>query len=81
MIVDALALELESFEADSIFFQKQKADLRKKYLNKYIAIKEGVIIAYGNSIEEVNKILASKKIEPSKTAIEFVPEEEGIMVL
>lgn len=81
MIVDTLALELESFEADSIFFQKEIGDLRKKYLNKYVAIKEGEIIASGNTIEEVNKILESKKVEPSKTVIEFIPEEEGVMVL
>jgi len=54
---------------------------RKDFLNKFVAIKRGEIIASGNSIEEVNKILESKNIDPAKTVIEFVPEEEGIMVL
>jgi len=81
MITDTLARELKSFESDFIFFQNKKEDLRENFLNKFIAIKNGEIIASGSSIEEVNKILECQNIEPSKTVIEFVPEEEGIMVL
>ena len=50
-------------------------------MNKFVAIKIGKVIASGNSIEEVNKLLEGKNIDPAKTVIEFVPEEEGIMVL
>ena len=81
MIANVLAMELKSFEEDSIFLQNKKADLREEFLNKFVAIKNREIIASGNSIEEVNKILESKSIDPAKTVIEFVPEEEGIMVL
>ena len=81
MIANTLAMELKCFEADSISFQNKKEDLRKNFLNKFVAIKRGEVIASGNSIEEVNKILERKNIDPSKTVIEFVPEEEGIMVL
>jgi len=81
MIANALAMELKSFETDFIFFQNKKSDLREDFLNKFVAIKKGEIIASGNSIEEINKILESKDIDPAKTVIEFVPEEEGIMVL
>ncbi len=81
MITDMLAMELKSFESDFIFFQNKKEDLRKDFLNKFVAIKEEEVIASGNSIEEVNIKLESKNIDPAKTVIEFVPEEEGIMVL
>ena len=81
MIVDTLAMELKCFESDSILFQNKKEDLKKKFLNKFVAIKRGEVIASGNSIEEVNKILERENIEPAKTVIEFVSEEEGIMVL
>ncbi len=81
MITNTLAMELKSFETDFIFFQSKKSELRKDFLNKFVAIKRGEIVASGNSIEEVNKILESKDIDPSKTVIGFVPEEEGIMVL
>jgi len=81
MTASTLAMELKSFEADSILFQDKKEDLRKNFLNKFVAIKRGEVIASGNSIEEVNKILERENIDPSKTVIEFVPEEEGIMVL
>ncbi|MBU4308769.1 MAG: hypothetical protein KJ566_03165 [Nanoarchaeota archaeon] len=74
-------MELKSFETDFIFFQNKKSDLRKDFLNKFVAIKREEIIASGNSIEEINKILESKNIDSAKTVIEFVPEEEGIMVL
>lgn len=81
MIANTLATELKSFETDFIFFQNKKLDLRKDFLNKFVAIKREEIIASGNSIEEINKILESKNIDSAKTVIEFVPEEEGIMVL
>ena len=81
MIVDTLAMELKCFESDSILFQNKKEDLKKKFLNKFVAIKRGEVIASGNSIEEVNKILERENIDPAKTVVEFVPEEEGIMVL
>ncbi len=81
MIADTLAMELKSFETDVIFFQSKKPELRKDFLNKFVAIKRGEIVASGNSIEEINKTLESKNIDPAKTVIEFVPEEEGIMVL
>ena len=81
MINNILAMELKSFETDFIFFQDKKSDLRKDFLNKFVAVKRGEIIASGNSIEEVSKTLENKNIDPAKTVIEFVPEEEGIMVL
>ncbi len=81
MINNTLAMELKSFESDFIFFQNKKEDLRREFLNKFVAIKGGEVIASGSSIEEVNKILESKNLDPAKTVIEFVPEEEGIMVL
>ena len=81
MIINTLALELKSFELDSLFFQKKKEDLRKSFLNKFVAIKNREVIASGSSIEEIKKILEDKSIDPSKTVIEFVPEEESIIVL
>ena len=81
MVTNTLAMELKSFETDFIFFQNKKVDLRKDFLNKFVAIKREEIIASGSSIEEINKILESKNIDPSKIVIEFVPEEESIMVL
>jgi len=81
MIIDTLAMELKCFEADSILFQNKKEDLRKDFLNKFVAIKDEEVIASGSSIEEVNIKLEGKNINPAKTVIEFVPEEEGIMVL
>ena len=81
MITNTLAVELKFFESDFVFFQDKKEDLRKKFLNKFVAIKNKEVIASGNSIEEVKSALESKHIDPAKTVIEFVPEEEGIMVL
>ena len=81
MIANTLAIELKSFEEDFVFFQEKKEELRKDFLNKFVAIKRGEIIASGNSIEEVKRILESENIAPAKTVIEFVPEEEGIMIL
>lgn len=80
-MTNTLVMELKSFESDFIYFQHEKDNLRKDYLNKFVAVHNGKIIASGSSIEEVKDKLEKEGINPSKTIIEFVPEEESIMIL
>ncbi len=80
-MTNTLAMELKSFESDFLFFQKEKENLKKNYLNKFVAVHKNEIVASGSSIEEVTRKLEKIGIDPSKTVIEFVPAEESIIVL
>lgn len=81
MVDNNLAIDLNCFENDLIFFQQNQEFFRKRYLNKFIAIKNKDVICSANSIQEMNNKLKNNGLEPEKTVIEFVPEEEKIMIL
>ena len=81
MTVTSLASELISYQRDIIFTQNNKINLRKSHLNKFIAVKDSKIVEEGNSIDEIKKKLEHKNIDPGKTVIEFIPEEETLMIL
>lgn len=77
----ALANELLTFQSDFLFFQKGINNLRKHYLNKFIAIKNSAIIGAASSIDELKHELDQKGLDISKVVVEFVSEEENFMVL
>ena len=81
MDVENLASELISYQQDVIFTQNNQINLRKSFLNRFIAVKTGKIIDEGNSIDEIKDKLEKKGIDPGKTVIEFIPEEAALMIL
>ena len=54
--------------------------IKEKYKDEFIAIKDGDVVAEANTIQAVMKILKEKKINLSKTLIEFV-HENRILIL
>lgn len=72
---------LIKYEEDYIAFQKQIPRLRETEPNRFIAFRDGKVIATGLSVSEVSKELVSKGIEPSGTVIEFVAKEELHMII
>lgn len=73
--------DMELFESNFLFFQLEIDSLRKKYLNKFVAIKDKKVIGSASSIEELTPKLKKAGVDISKTVVEFVPEEETILVL
>lgn len=56
--------------------------LRAKYANKYVALDNEDVLAFGDSPEEVFRELRRKKIKDVSTiAIEFVPEDLMVWLL
>ncbi|MBS3079069.1 hypothetical protein J4218_03035 [Candidatus Pacearchaeota archaeon] len=76
-----LSHDLERFQEDILYFENKKEELRAEFLNKFVAIKNKRIIDSGNSIEELRNRLENNNQDPARIIIEFVPEEETIMIL
>lgn len=56
--------------------------LRSKYANKYVALDNGSVLAFGDTPDEVFKELRKKKLKDISTiAIEFVPEYPIVWLL
>ncbi len=56
--------------------------LRSKYVNKYVALDNGSVLASGDSPDEVFRELRKKKLKDISTiAIEFVPEDPVVWLL
>ena len=56
--------------------------LRSKYANKYVALDNEEVLAFGDSPDDVFRELRRKKIKDISTiAIEFVPEDQLVWLL
>lgn len=71
---------LESFEKDTLWLHKNLDKLRAKFENKFVAIKEGDVIASDNDIEKIIKKLQESNINPSFTVIEFI-HKKGVQLI
>jgi len=67
---------LMNYEHDFPLFQKEVPRLRLTEPNKFVAFKDGKMVAANSSIDEVKKELNLQGIEPSGAVIEFVSEKE-----
>ena len=76
-----LSFELSNYQKDFLILQDKMSELKRKFPNQFVAIKEGEIISSGSSVEEVSEQLNKRGIEPSGTVVEFVPGNEQVMVL
>lgn len=64
--------ELVSFQNDVVFFDKNYEELKKKFSNKFVAIKNEDVVASGKQIDKVMKQIKQKKLNPSLIFIEFI---------
>lgn len=56
--------------------------LRSKYANKYVALDNGSVLAFGDTPDDVFEELRKKKLKDISTfAIEFVPEDPIVWLL
>jgi len=71
--------KMERAAKNKLWAMSNLGRLRSKYANKYVALDEGRVLAFGDSPDEVFRELRKKKIvDISTVAVEFVPE--GILV-
>lgn len=74
--------EMERSAKNKLWAMKNMGKLRSKYANRYVALDNERVLAFGDSPEEVFRELRRKKIKDISTvAIEFVPEDTLVWLL
>jgi len=74
--------KMERSAKNKLWAMSNMNKLRPKYANKYVALDNGSVLAFGDSPDEVFMELRRKKIEDISTvAIEFVPEDLLVWLL
>ncbi len=71
---------LENFDRDGDWFHENLNYLIEKFTGKFVAIKEGQVIASEDSMDKLSDSLESKKENPSLLFIEFV-HPAGVTIL
>jgi len=79
--LENLSSDLSNYERDFLKLQSLIEDLREKFPNQFVAVKEGEVISNGVSVEKVVDELNKRGIEPSGTVIEFISSTDQMMVL
>lgn len=74
--------KMEQSAKNKLWAMSNMDKLRAKYANKYVALDNEDVLAFGDSPEEVFGELRRKKIKDISTiAIEFVPEDLMVWLL
>jgi ABC-type enterochelin transport system ATPase subunit len=74
--------KMERSAKNKLWAMSNMNKLRSNYANKYVALDNGSVLAFGDSPDEVFKDLRKKKIKDISTmAIEFVPEDPIVWLL
>ena len=78
---EAIELRLRRFEEDVRYLQSLRHELLRKYLDRWVAVYESSIVAYGKSATELRRQLILKGIPPNETVIDFIASERKAMLL
>lgn len=70
--------KLDETEKDYQWFIKNKKELRKKFVNKFIAISDKKVIASSEDVNMLIKELKEKKVEDA--IIEFIEPENVVII-
>jgi len=74
--------KMERSAKNKLWAMNNMKKLRPRYANKYVALDNGSVLAFGESPDEVFKELRKKKLKDISTiAIEFVPEDLIVWLL
>jgi ABC-type enterochelin transport system ATPase subunit len=79
--IDRIAEEMEQAAQNKLWVMSNTVALRAKYADKFVACKNGKIIASANTSEEVFRKLRKKRESLSVVAIEFVSKTPLIRLL
>ena len=76
-----ILISLELYEKDFMDFQKRLQEIRKSNPDQFVAFGKGKVLTSGGSIEKIKSELEKSGIDPSRTVIEFVSENEIKMII
>ncbi|OGI12298.1 hypothetical protein A3K64_03170 [Candidatus Micrarchaeota archaeon RBG_16_36_9] len=72
---------INEMEQDNKWLESHSEEIRKKYENKFIAIKNKSIIAFSPTLDGIIKELEEKGEKPSLVSIEFVHKKDFRIIL
>lgn len=74
--------QMEKSAENKLWAMKNMDRLRSRYPNKYVALDDGRVLAFGNTSEEVFEALRKKRVADISTlAIEFVSKDPYVWIL
>ena len=73
--------ELIKVHGDTEYLKKSYNSLMKNYMNQYIAIKNGNLIAHHKDIGVLLKSIRDKRIDPATVLIEFLHPKDMWLIL
>lgn len=79
--IERIAAEMEQSAQNKLWVMNHMVALRAKYANRFVACKDGKIIACANTSEEIFRKLKRKRENLSVVAIEFVSRSPMIWLL
>lgn len=69
------------FSANAACLEADSAGIHSQYLNKWIGIYKGEVVAVGDTFDEVTHLLESKHIPTTDTLIRFIGQKEMTLIL
>jgi len=72
---------LKIFEKDSCWLLQNYEKVQKEFEEKFVAVKNGKVIADGKNIQELTEKLKKREIDPRITVIDFIPRKDFLLFL
>lgn len=72
---------IESFMSDWIMIGKRLDELRERYPDKYVAVKNGKIVDSDEDLDALLSRLEEKGIDPSRTPVEFISRKPEPLIV
>lgn len=79
--IRGIAAEIEQSARNKLWVMNNMAELRDKYADRFIACRDGKVIASADSSDAVFRKLKKKRENLSVIAVEYVPKEPLIWLL
>ncbi|MCX6664953.1 MAG: DUF5678 domain-containing protein [Euryarchaeota archaeon] len=73
--------ELVALQREADYLKKSYDSLKKNYVNQYVAIKNGDVVAHHEKIDAVLQKIKNKKLNPATVLIEFVHPKDLVLIL
>jgi hypothetical protein len=76
-----MATKMKEFQQGMDFVNKKINDLRKKYPDKFIAVRDSDVVVYASSMDELSVKAKEKKEDLGFLFVEFISSKETMFIL
>ena len=78
---DAILLDIERARQNRLWLSDRIETLREKFVNTFVAVDNGKVIASDDDYERLLSLLKERSYNINLVAIEYIPEEDYIIVI